>query len=89
MERLAHRSVLRAQVIRPALLREGFDLVRRARLAVTDDVSIVEALGAPVRLTPGSYRNIKVTTPDDMVVAEGFLAERGAGTAGALLAAAA
>ena len=64
------------QVIRPALLREGFALVAAQGLEVTDDVSIVEALGRPVRITPGSYTNIKVTTPDDMSVAERFLEER-------------
>lgn len=48
------------QVIAPALLRAGFDLVRRLGLEVTDDVSIVEALGEPVRVTSGSYTNIKV-----------------------------
>lgn len=47
------------QVIRPALLAEGFELVRREGLEVTDDVSIIEALGKPVRITPGSYTNIK------------------------------
>ena len=63
------------QVIRPALLREGFELVRKDSLEVTDDVSIIEALGRPVRVTQGSYTNIKVTTPDDMSVAERFLSE--------------
>ena len=29
----------------------------------------MEQLGAPVRLTLGEYTNLKVTTPDDMVVA--------------------
>lgn len=48
------------QVIRPPLLREGFELVRAQGLEVTDDVSIIEALGEPVRITPGSYTNIKV-----------------------------
>lgn len=48
------------QVVAPALLRAGFDLVRRCGLEVTDDVSIVEALGEPVRVTSGSYTNIKV-----------------------------
>lgn len=48
------------QVIAPVLLRAGFDLVRRRGLEVTDDVSIVEALGEPVRVTSGSYTNIKV-----------------------------
>jgi len=62
-------------VIRPALLREGFELVKRESLEVTDDVSIIEALGRPVRVTQGSYTNIKVTTPDDMSVAERFLSE--------------
>ena len=48
------------QVIRRALLLEGFEAVRSQGLAVTDDVSIVEALGKPVKITQGSYMNIKV-----------------------------
>lgn len=48
------------QVIRPALLRQGFQMVQANNLAVTDDVSIIEALGLPVQVTPGSYTNIKV-----------------------------
>ncbi|KAG2447357.1 hypothetical protein HYH02_007685 [Chlamydomonas schloesseri] len=63
------------QCIRPALLKEGFDLVKRNNLEVTDDVSIIEAMGKPVKITPGAYTNIKVTTPDDMAVAEKFLDE--------------
>lgn len=64
------------QVIRPGLLQEGFALVREQGLEVTDDVSIVEALGKPVRVTPGSYTNIKVTTPDDLLVAEKFISQQ-------------
>eukprot|EP00892_Ulva_mutabilis_P010955 jgi/Ulvmu1/8231/UM041_0040.1 len=64
------------QVIRPYLLREGFKAVQRDDLQVTDDVSIIEAIGKPVKMTQGSYTNIKVTTPDDMSVAERFLSER-------------
>lgn len=41
--------------------------------------SIIEAMGLPVRITPGSYTNIKVTTPDDMSVAEGFLEQNDGG----------
>ena len=76
------------QVIRPELLRAGFELVRREHLEVTDDVSIIEALGSPVRLTAGSYSNIKVTTPDDLIVAEGLLKESRGAPAVALAAAA-
>ncbi|GFH06303.1 4-diphosphocytidyl-2 C-methyl-D-erythritol synthase [Haematococcus lacustris] len=55
------------QVIRTELLRNGFALVKAQGLDVTDDVSIIEALGKPVRVTPGSYTNIKVTTPEDIM----------------------
>ncbi len=44
------------------MLREGFELVRQKKLEVTDDVSIIEALGRPVKVTQGSYTNIKVCT---------------------------
>jgi 2-C-methyl-D-erythritol 4-phosphate cytidylyltransferase len=73
--RAALWEVQTPQCIRPALLREGFQLVKEKGLEVTDDVSIIEAMGLPVKVTPGSYTNIKVTTPDDMSVAVGFLDE--------------
>jgi 2-C-methyl-D-erythritol 4-phosphate cytidylyltransferase len=66
------------QCVRPDLLRRGFAFVQEKGLAVTDDVSVVEALGEPVRITRGCYTNIKVTTPEDMGVAEGFIDERAA-----------
>lgn len=64
------------QVIRPELLRKGYEKVAREGLAVTDDVSIIEALGEPVKITMGDYTNIKVTTPEDMFIAERFMDER-------------
>ena len=39
----------------------------------TDDASLVERLGVPVRIVRGEYSNIKVTTPEDMVAAEAIL----------------
>ncbi|KAG5181396.1 2-C-methyl-D-erythritol 4-phosphate cytidylyltransferase-domain-containing protein [Tribonema minus] len=66
------------QVIKPALLREGFERVEQEKLEVTDDVSIIEQLGLPVKLTMGEYTNLKLTTPDDMVVAEQILKSRDA-----------
>nr|QUS47434.1 2-C-methyl-D-erythritol 4-phosphate cytidylyltransferase [Chromochloris zofingiensis] len=64
------------QCIRPDLLKQGFKAVSEQGLEVTDDVSIIEAMGLPVKITAGSYTNIKVTTPDDMSVAEKFLDEK-------------
>ena len=43
-------------------------------ISITDDAMVVETLlGEKVKLVEGSYRNIKITTPEDMGVAEGFL----------------
>ncbi|KAJ7946510.1 2-C-methyl-D-erythritol 4-phosphate cytidylyltransferase [Quillaja saponaria] len=61
------------QTPQPELLRKGFELVNREGLEVTDDVSIVEHLKHPVYITEGSYTNIEVTTPDDLLVAERIL----------------
>nr|AOT86858.1 2-C-methyl-D-erythritol 4-phosphate cytidylyltransferase [Osmanthus fragrans] len=61
------------QVIKPDLLKKGFELVNREGLEVTDDVSIIEHLKHPVYITEGSYTNIKVTTPDDLLLAERIL----------------
>lgn len=64
------------QVVKPDLLRRGFENVKENGLAVTDDVSIVEHLGEPVKITMGEYTNIKLTTPEDMSIAESILIER-------------
>ena len=54
----------------------GFAKVEAENIDVTDDVSIIEALGEPVKLTLGEYTNLKITTPEDMEVAEAILEER-------------
>ena len=43
---------------------------------VTDDASMVEMLGDEVKLFMGSYENIKVTTPEDIIMAEAILRSR-------------
>ncbi len=43
-------------------------------IAITDDAMVVELLGgSQVKLVEGSYENIKITTPEDLTVAKGFL----------------
>ena len=42
----------------------------------TDDASLVERYGAKVHVVMDSYENIKVTTPEDLVVAEALLQKR-------------
>uniref|UniRef100_A0A804N9R2 2-C-methyl-D-erythritol 4-phosphate cytidylyltransferase, chloroplastic n=1 Tax=Zea mays TaxID=4577 RepID=A0A804N9R2_MAIZE len=64
------------QVMKPNLLKDGFELVKRDNHEVTDDVSIVEYLKHPVYITEGSYTNIKVTTPEDLLLAERLMNEK-------------
>ena len=39
----------------------------------TDDSSLVERLGVRIKIVPGEYSNLKITTPEDIFVAETFL----------------
>ena len=57
------------------LIREACDaVVASGEQAVTDDAQVLElACGRTCRLIEGSYRNIKVTTPEDLDIAEIFL----------------
>ncbi len=43
----------------------------------TDDCMIAERYGVKVRISEGSYDNIKITTPEDMIIAEKILERRG------------
>jgi 2-C-methyl-D-erythritol 4-phosphate cytidylyltransferase len=61
------------QIIKPYLLKEGFEKVIEKSLTITDDVSLIELLPHPVKLAEGSYENIKITTPEDFVLAESLL----------------
>jgi 2-C-methyl-D-erythritol 4-phosphate cytidylyltransferase len=56
----------------------GADVLRRAHAQAdvgeaTDDAALVEALGATVRVVPGDPRNLKITTPADLGLAEHLL----------------
>jgi len=64
------------QVFDYELLREAH---RQADGEVTDDAALVEALGRRVKVFPGSARNLKVTTPADLALAQALLAEVGEG----------
>lgn len=62
------------QVFPRALLLEAYRRVRDRGDVPTDEAAAVEALGRPVRVVPGSYRNVKITTPEDLAIAEALLA---------------
>ncbi len=63
------------QVLKKELLIAGFEKAEKQNLTVSDDVSLAELIGHPVKLVMGSYENIKVTTPEDLLLAENVLNE--------------
>jgi 2-C-methyl-D-erythritol 4-phosphate cytidylyltransferase len=52
------------------ILIEAYARAARVGRRATDDAALVEAMGVPVRLVPDSSRNLKVTTPEDLALAE-------------------
>ncbi len=68
-------AVQTPQVFRAALLKDAYAHLATHPAAVTDDASVVELLGHRVVVAQGRYENIKITTPEDLVLAEHFLEE--------------
>jgi 2-C-methyl-D-erythritol 4-phosphate cytidylyltransferase len=48
----------------------------RATGVATDDAALLEAIGRPVRITPGDPLNFKITTPGDLALADAWLCTR-------------
>ncbi len=64
------------QAARYGLFVKALKNARKKDLKVTDDVSLVEALGMKVRIVPCSYENMKVTTEDDLRIAEAIMMKK-------------
>lgn len=75
-ERDTLRAVQTPQVFRFSLYKEAIEKAVSEKKQYTDDCQLFESMGYPVYLTDGDYENIKITTPDDLLVAEKFLSER-------------
>jgi 2-C-methyl-D-erythritol 4-phosphate cytidylyltransferase len=65
------------QAFRRDWLAEAHRKAQTEGLAATDDAFLLEWMGHPVRVVEGSGENIKVTRPEDLVIAEAILALRG------------
>lgn len=70
------RAVQTPQVFDFDLLRGALQKAREDGAEVTDDCSAVERLGMKIRLVEGEERNLKVTTPLDLKIAELLLEEK-------------
>jgi 2-C-methyl-D-erythritol 4-phosphate cytidylyltransferase len=71
LDRSQYRLIQTPQTFQVALLKQAY--LQHELDSFTDDASVVEKLGHVITLFEGSYSNIKVTTPEDLIVAEALL----------------
>jgi 2-C-methyl-D-erythritol 4-phosphate cytidylyltransferase len=65
------------QVFRYQLIKEAYERASKIGYRATDDSKLVERLGVSVKMVMGSYENIKITTKEDVVMADAILKGRG------------
>lgn len=74
--RTPDRNTLRAiqtpQVFKTDLIKSAYSLAENDGFTGTDDCSVAEYAQIPVKLIDGEYTNIKITTPEDLPLAEAF-----------------
>ena len=76
LDRSSLWQVQTPQTFRRELLLKAHEQAAAAGVVATDDAALVEWAGGSVSLVRGSYYNFKVTTPEDLVLAEAVAAER-------------
>jgi 2-C-methyl-D-erythritol 4-phosphate cytidylyltransferase len=66
-------SVQTPQVFPFSVIFSAHEKAHREKYYATDDAALVERYGGRIGIIEGSYRNIKITTPEDMIIAEALL----------------
>jgi 2-C-methyl-D-erythritol 4-phosphate cytidylyltransferase len=64
------------QSFKREILMEGYRKAIEDNFVGTDDSVLVERLGIQVKIIMGSYENIKITTPEDIIIAESILKDK-------------
>ena len=77
LERRDLRRALTPQCFRYELLREAYEHADVNDPSLTDESALVEKIGVRVTTIEGSSKNIKITTPQDLLIAEAFMKELG------------
>lgn len=70
------RAIQTPQIFDRRLLEKVHKIASEKGYYTTDDASLLEWKGYPVKILMGSYENIKVTTPEDLLLAEAILGKR-------------
>ena len=71
MDRSRFRLIQTPQTFQVDLIRKAYQM--KEDTSLTDDASVAERAGHIISLFEGSYENIKITTPEDLVIAEALL----------------
>ena len=66
-------SVQTPQGFKREIIMQAYEQAERDNFLGTDDASLVERLGCKVKIVKSDYKNIKITTPEDILIAEAFL----------------
>ena len=72
LDRTKLRRALTPQAFKIEVLRKAFE-IEDLNESVTDECYLVEKLGHPIAIVEGSPRNIKITHPEDLILAEALL----------------
>ncbi len=75
VDRSKYRLIQTPQTFSVALIREAYQI--REEESMTDDASVAERAGHSISLFEGSYENLKITTSEDLIVAEALMRSRG------------
>jgi 2-C-methyl-D-erythritol 4-phosphate cytidylyltransferase len=65
------------QVFHYSVIKQAYERARKINYKATDDSKLVERLGISVKMIMGSHENLKITTKEDMAMAEAILKGRG------------
>ena len=75
VDRSKFRVIQTPQTFDLGLIKKAYQIKEEASL--TDDASVAEKSGHVISLFEGSYENIKITTPEDLIVAKALLSAKG------------
>ena len=76
LERSRLWAIQTPQAFPAALLKKVHEEAHKRKLFGTDDATLAEKAGIKVRVIMGSYENVKITTPEDLILAEEILKRR-------------
>jgi len=71
MDRSSFRLIQTPQTFEISMIRKAYEI--REESSLTDDASVAEKAGIKISLFEGSYENLKITTPEDIIIAEALM----------------